>query len=59
METVGDEPALRFEVRAAGEIPSFVLSETPPKIKGWKFVQALPFTNVDSQSDLCAFAVGL
>jgi mannose-6-phosphate isomerase-like protein (cupin superfamily) len=50
METVGDEPALRFEVRAAGEIPSFVLSETPPKIKGWKFVQAT-YTGKDKYND--------
>ena len=40
LETVGDEPSLRFEVRAAHEIPSFPTTETPPKIKGWKFVQS-------------------
>jgi mannose-6-phosphate isomerase-like protein (cupin superfamily) len=40
LETVGNEPSLRFEVRAAHEIPSFPTTETPPKIKGWKFVQS-------------------
>lgn len=40
LETVGDEPSLRFEVRAAHEIPSFPTTETPPRIKGWKFVQS-------------------
>jgi len=40
METVGDEPALRFEVRSAGQVPSHPISETPPTVPGWKFVQA-------------------
>ena len=37
METVGDEPALRFEVRASYEQPSYPATETPPKVKGWLF----------------------
>src|SRR5689334_5062552 len=37
METVGDAPALRFEVRAAGETPSYPISETPTPAKGMKF----------------------
>jgi mannose-6-phosphate isomerase-like protein (cupin superfamily) len=40
MEVVGDEPALRFEVRAAGETPSYPVSETPEPVKGMKFIQA-------------------
>ena len=51
METVGEEPSLRFEVRNAGQIPSFVLSEIPPKIKGWKFVQAT-YTGKDNYNDV-------
>ena len=34
METVGDEPAMRFEVRAAGEMPSYPVSETPTPGQG-------------------------
>jgi mannose-6-phosphate isomerase-like protein (cupin superfamily) len=40
METVGDEPALRFEMRASYEMPSYPVSETPPKVKGWNYNQA-------------------
>ena len=39
MEVVGNEPALRFEVRPAGEMPSYIGSETPTPIPGWKFVK--------------------
>jgi hypothetical protein len=41
METVGDEPVLRFEVRAAGEVPSYPATETPIPVKGWKFVDTI------------------
>jgi mannose-6-phosphate isomerase-like protein (cupin superfamily) len=41
METVGDEPVVRFEVRAAGEVPSYPISETPSPVKGWKFVDTI------------------
>jgi mannose-6-phosphate isomerase-like protein (cupin superfamily) len=40
METVGSEPAVRFEVRAAKAIPNYPISETPTPVKGWKFVDA-------------------
>jgi len=40
METVGSEPAIRFEVRAAKAIPNYPISETPTPVKGWKFVDA-------------------
>lgn len=40
METVGDAPAVRFEVLPAGEVPSYPVSETPEPQKGIKFVQA-------------------
>jgi mannose-6-phosphate isomerase-like protein (cupin superfamily) len=40
METVGDEPVLRFEVRPAGEMPSYPITETPTPVKGWTFIQA-------------------
>jgi mannose-6-phosphate isomerase-like protein (cupin superfamily) len=39
METVGDVPALRFEVRPAGEMPSYPGTETPPTVKGWKYTK--------------------
>ena len=41
METVGDEPVIRFEVRAAGEVPSYPATETPAPFKGWKFVDSI------------------
>jgi mannose-6-phosphate isomerase-like protein (cupin superfamily) len=41
METVGDEPVVRFEIRAAGEIPSYPATETPAPVKGWKFVDTI------------------
>lgn len=40
METVGDEPVLRFEVRPSGETPSYPISETPTPVKGIKFIKA-------------------
>jgi mannose-6-phosphate isomerase-like protein (cupin superfamily) len=40
METVGDEPSLRFEMRASYEQPSYPMTETPPKVKGWNYIQA-------------------
>lgn len=41
IETVGDEPSLRFEVRPSGETPSYPVSETPDPAKGIKFIQAV------------------
>jgi mannose-6-phosphate isomerase-like protein (cupin superfamily) len=41
MEVVGNEPALRFEMRPAGESPSYPLSEAPPPVRGVKYVQAV------------------
>jgi mannose-6-phosphate isomerase-like protein (cupin superfamily) len=41
MEAVGNEPALRFEVRPAGEMPSYAGTETPTPIPGWKFVKVI------------------
>ena len=40
METVGKEPALRFEVRPTGEMPSYPITETPIPVKGWTFIQS-------------------
>jgi mannose-6-phosphate isomerase-like protein (cupin superfamily) len=40
METVGDEPSLRFEVGPSYEKPSYVENETPTPIPGWKYVKA-------------------
>jgi mannose-6-phosphate isomerase-like protein (cupin superfamily) len=40
METVGDAPALRFEVRPAGETPSYPIAETPDPAKGMTFTKA-------------------
>ena len=41
METVGDAPSLRFEVRPSGETPSYPVSETPEATPGIKFIQAV------------------
>ena len=41
METVGDEPVLRFEVRPAGEPPQYPITETPTPVPGVKYVQAV------------------
>lgn len=41
METVGDMPSLRFEVRPSGETPSYPVSETPDAAKGMKFIKAV------------------
>jgi mannose-6-phosphate isomerase-like protein (cupin superfamily) len=41
METVGNEPALRFEMRPAGESPDYPLSETPPPVKGVQYIKAV------------------
>ena len=41
METIGDAPSLRFEVRPSGETPSYPVSETPEAVKGMKFIQAV------------------
>src|SRR5579863_2231850 len=40
METVGNEPSLRFEVTPAGETPSYPVNETPTPAKGMKFIKA-------------------
>jgi len=40
METVGDEPSLRFEVSHAGAIPQYAIAETPPAVTGQKYVKA-------------------
>jgi mannose-6-phosphate isomerase-like protein (cupin superfamily) len=40
METVGDAPSLRFEVRPAGETPSYPVTETPAPVAGITFAQA-------------------
>jgi mannose-6-phosphate isomerase-like protein (cupin superfamily) len=41
METVGNEPSLRFEMRPAGEAPDYPLSETPTPVKGVQYIQAV------------------
>jgi mannose-6-phosphate isomerase-like protein (cupin superfamily) len=41
METVGDTPSLRFEVRPAGQEPIYPISETPTPIAGVKYVEAM------------------
>jgi mannose-6-phosphate isomerase-like protein (cupin superfamily) len=40
METVGDQPSLRFEVRASNETPSYPVTETPPATSGITFTKA-------------------
>ncbi len=41
IETVGEAPSLRFEVRPSGETPSYPISETPDAVLGTKFIQAV------------------
>ena len=41
METVGDAPSLRFEVRPADEMPSYPVSERPTPIPGWTYIKTL------------------
>ena len=41
VETVGDKPSIRFEVRAAGAVPNYVASESPTPVKGFKFIDAI------------------
>jgi len=41
METVGNEPSLRFEMRPAGESPDYPLSETPTPVKGVQYIKAV------------------
>src|SRR5471032_2175779 len=41
MEVVGNEPALRFEMRPAGESPDYPLSETPTPVKGVEYIKAV------------------
>ncbi|RAK51275.1 cupin domain-containing protein [Phenylobacterium deserti] len=40
METVGDKPSLRFEVRQTGSIPLYPLTETPDPYPGRTYVRA-------------------
>lgn len=40
METVGNEPSLRFEVRPPNQAPIYPLSETPTPIPGVKYIKA-------------------
>jgi mannose-6-phosphate isomerase-like protein (cupin superfamily) len=40
IETVGDEPSLRFQMRPAGEAPDYPITETPTPVKGVHYVQA-------------------
>jgi len=41
METVGNEPSLRFEMRPAGEAPDYPLTETPTPVKGVQYIKAV------------------
>jgi mannose-6-phosphate isomerase-like protein (cupin superfamily) len=40
MEAIGTEPVLWFEVRPAGEMPSYPITETPTPVKGWTFIKS-------------------
>jgi mannose-6-phosphate isomerase-like protein (cupin superfamily) len=41
MQTVGDAPSLRYEVTHAGATPLYATTETPPAVKGMKYVRAV------------------
>jgi mannose-6-phosphate isomerase-like protein (cupin superfamily) len=40
LETIGNQPSLRFEVRPSGETPSYPVAETPAPVPGITFTQA-------------------
>lgn len=40
METVGNDPSLRFEIRPSGQAPIYPVAETPTPIPGVKYVKA-------------------
>lgn len=40
LETIGNAPSLRFEVRPAGEVPSYPGGAPPAAVAGYKFIQA-------------------
>ena len=44
LESVGTTPALRFEVRQAGAIPLYPVSETPDPVKGMTYVKVTNLT---------------
>lgn len=39
METIGGEPALRFEVTHTRAVPFYPVSETPTPVRGYKYQQ--------------------
>ena len=50
METVGDAPSLRFEVRPTGQAPIYPLDQMPTPIPGIKYVKAT-YTGTGSYDD--------
>jgi len=44
LENVGSTPALRFEVRQAGAVPLYPVSETPDPVKGMTYVKVTNLT---------------
>ena len=42
MEALGHEPVVGFEVRPAGQMPSYPIDEKPAPVKGWTYIQTRP-----------------
>jgi len=40
MENTGTEPVVFWRVTPAGQMPSYPVAETPPEVKGWRYIQA-------------------
>jgi mannose-6-phosphate isomerase-like protein (cupin superfamily) len=40
LENTGTEPVVFWRVTPAGQMPSYLVNETPTPVKGWKYVQA-------------------
>lgn len=40
MENTGSTPVVFWRVTPAGQMPSYPVSETPPQVPGWRYVQA-------------------
>jgi mannose-6-phosphate isomerase-like protein (cupin superfamily) len=40
LENTGSEPVVFWRLAPAGQMPSYPITETPPVVKGWKYIQA-------------------
>lgn len=40
LENTGSEPVVFWRLAPAGQMPSYPVTETPPEVKGWKYIRA-------------------